>query len=87
VPGQPDQPSDPDAGAAADGGPAEATVLTADVHARIRAYGSLAAEVVDAGVPGVVAMRCNVYVITAAQYIADLYAHLLAGRSRPSPSW
>jgi tetratricopeptide (TPR) repeat protein len=52
-----------------------------DVHARIRAYGSLAAEVADAGVPGVVAMRYNVYVVTAAQFVADLYAHLLAGRS------
>ena len=52
----------------------------ADVHARIRAYGSLAAEVADAGVPGVVAMRYNVYVVTAAQYTADLYAHLLAGK-------
>jgi tetratricopeptide (TPR) repeat protein len=51
------------------------------VHARIRAYGSLAAEVADAGVPGVVAMRYNVYVVTAAQFVADLYAHLLAGRS------
>jgi hypothetical protein len=55
--------------------------LTGDVHARIRAYGSLAAEVADIGVPGVVAMRYNVYVVTAAQYMADLYAHLLAGRS------
>ena len=51
------------------------------MHARIRAYGSLAAEVADAGVPGVVAMRYNVYVVTAAQYVADLYAHLLAGKS------
>jgi tetratricopeptide (TPR) repeat protein len=55
-------------------------VLAGDVHARIRAYGSLAAEVADAGVPGVVAMRYNVYVATAAQFVADLYAHLLAGR-------
>jgi tetratricopeptide (TPR) repeat protein len=55
--------------------------LTGNVHARIRAYGSLAAEVADIGVPGVVAMRYNVYVVTAAQYMADLYAHLLAGRS------
>ncbi len=46
--------------------------LSGDVHARIRAYGSLAAEVADAGVPGVVAMRYNVYVVTAAQYMADL---------------
>jgi tetratricopeptide (TPR) repeat protein len=57
------------------------SALTGDVHARIRAYGSLAAEVADAGVPGVVAMRYNVYVITAAQFMADLYAHLLAGHS------
>ena len=56
-------------------------VLAGDVHARIRAYGSLAAEVADVGVPGVVAMRYNVYVVTAAQFMADLYAHLLAGRS------
>jgi tetratricopeptide (TPR) repeat protein len=63
-------------------GPAGAdSTLTEDVHARIRAYGSLAAEVADAGVPGVVAMRYNVYVITAAQFVADLYAHLLAGQS------
>jgi tetratricopeptide (TPR) repeat protein len=55
--------------------------LAGDVHARIRAYGSLAAEVADAGVPGIVAMRYNVYVVTAAQFVADLYAHLLAGRS------
>lgn len=55
--------------------------LTEDVHARIRAYGSLAAEVADIGVPGVVAMRYNVYVVTAAQFTADLYAHLLAGKS------
>jgi tetratricopeptide (TPR) repeat protein len=55
--------------------------LTGDVHSRIRAYGSLASEVADIGVPGVVAMRYNVYVVTAAQYMADLYAHMLAGKS------
>jgi hypothetical protein len=55
--------------------------VSGDVHARIRAYGSLAAEVADEGVAGVVAMRYNVYVVTAAQFVADLYAHLLAGRS------
>ena len=60
---------------------AEDSVLLGDVHARIRAYGSLAAEVADVGVPGVVAMRYNVYVVTAAQFAADLYAHLLSGRS------
>ncbi|HEV2253432.1 MAG TPA: tetratricopeptide repeat protein [Streptosporangiaceae bacterium] len=60
---------------------ADLTGAAADIHARIRAYGSLAAEVADAGVPGVVAMGYSVYVVTAAQYTADLYAHLLAGRS------
>jgi tetratricopeptide (TPR) repeat protein len=68
-------PHTPDETAAADGS------RLADVHARIRAYGSLAAEVADAGVPGVVAMRYNVYVVTAAQYMADLYAHLLSGNT------
>jgi tetratricopeptide (TPR) repeat protein len=83
----PSQPAEPDgqpkgtgsglAAEAAEG----STEPTDDVHARIRAYGSLAAEVADAGVPGVVAMRYNVYVVTAAQYMADLYAHLLTGKS------
>ena len=51
-------------------------------------------EVADAGVPGVVAMRYNVYVVTAAQFVADLYTALLAGqtlgrggRPRPGGSW
>jgi hypothetical protein len=70
-----DQPSDARASAPAEPGtgPAAADAeasLTGDVHARIRAYGSLAAEVADIGVPGVVAMRYNVYVVTAAQYMA-----------------
>jgi tetratricopeptide (TPR) repeat protein len=73
---------DPEPSAGAQSSPAEGEgVLTGDVHARIRAYGSLAAEIADAGVPGVVAMRYNVYVVTAAQFVADLYAHLLAGKS------
>ena len=75
-------PDHPDAGLAGEQGEAVSPAgLQADVHARIRAYGSLAAEVADAGVPGVVAMRYNVYVVTAAQFAANLYAHLLAGRS------
>jgi tetratricopeptide (TPR) repeat protein len=53
----------------------------ADVHAEVRAYGSFALEVSDAGVAGVVAMRYSVYVVTAAQFVADLYAALLAGRT------
>ena len=51
-----------------------------DAHARVRAYGSLAQEVMDAGVAGVVAMRYNVYVVTAARFIGEVYAGLLAGR-------
>jgi hypothetical protein len=52
---------------------------TGDAHARVRAYGSLAQEVIDAGVVGVVAMRYSVYVVTAAQFVGELYASLLAG--------
>ncbi len=52
---------------------------TSDTHSQVRAFGSLAQEVVDAGVPGVIAMRYNVYVVTAAQYVADLYAALARG--------
>lgn len=50
-----------------------------DVHTKVRAFGSLAQEVVDAGVAGVVAMRYNVYVVTAAQFVADLYESLAGG--------
>ena len=80
TPGQPADGEDSSAGGQVRGDVAAGTGGLADVHARIRAYGSLAAEVADAGVPGVVAMRYNVYVVTAAQYTADLYAHLLAGK-------
>jgi tetratricopeptide (TPR) repeat protein len=68
-------------GPAADADGEGGTGAADDVHARIRAYGSLAAEVADTGVPGVVAMRYNVYVVTAAQYMANLYAHLLSGKT------
>jgi len=51
-----------------------------DAHQRVRAFGSLAQEVMDAGVSGVVAMRYNVYVVTAAAFIGQVYAALLAGR-------
>jgi tetratricopeptide (TPR) repeat protein len=36
---------------------------------------------VDAGVAGVVAMRYNVYVVTAAQFVADLYESLAGGQA------
>ncbi len=51
------------------------------VHSQVRALGSLAQEVMDAGVVGVVAMRYNVYVVTAAQFVADLYAALTQGQA------
>lgn len=52
-----------------------------DPHSQVRAFGSLAQEVMDAGVAGVVAMRYNVYVMTAAQFVADLYASLVQGQT------
>ncbi|HEV7892873.1 MAG TPA: CHAT domain-containing protein [Pyrinomonadaceae bacterium] len=52
-----------------------------DVHDEVRAIGSLAQEVVDQGIPAVLGMRYSVYVVTAAQYIGQLYAALAAGRS------
>jgi CHAT domain-containing protein/AAA ATPase-like protein len=50
-------------------------------HAEVRAFGSLAQEVMDTGAAGVLAMRYNVYVATAARLVADVYAGLLGGRS------
>ena len=58
----------------------ETVTAEADAHRRVRAYGSLAQEVMDAGVAGVVAMRYNVYVVTAAKFIGEVYAGLLAGQ-------
>jgi tetratricopeptide (TPR) repeat protein len=52
-----------------------------DPHTQVRAFGSLAQEVMDAGAAGVVAMRYNVYVATAAQFVVDLYAELIMGRT------
>jgi len=52
----------------------------ATVHDEIRAIGSLAQAVVDCGIPAVLAMRYSVYVVTAAQYVGELYAGLSLGR-------
>jgi tetratricopeptide (TPR) repeat protein len=60
------------------GGPDDAG---GDGHAKVRAFGSLAQEVVDAGVAGVVAMRYNVYVVTAREFVEQLYAALINGYS------
>jgi tetratricopeptide (TPR) repeat protein len=59
----------------------QAEAPPAGAHEQVRAFGSLALEVMDAGVAGVVAMRYNVYVVTAAQFVADLYAALTQGHS------
>jgi tetratricopeptide (TPR) repeat protein len=48
-------------------------------HAEVRAFGSLAQEVMDAGAAAVVAMRYNVYVESAAQFVGELYARLVEG--------
>lgn len=56
-------------------------ILVSDYIGRpVPAYGSLALEVTNAGVAGVIAMRYSVYVVTAAQFVADLYDALLAGQ-------
>ena len=52
-----------------------------DPHAEVRAFGSLAQEVMDAGAAGVLAMRYNIYVETAARLVAGVYAGLLDGQS------
>ena len=52
-----------------------------DTHKEVRAYGSLAQEVMDAGMAGTVAMRYVVYVDTAARFVADLYSALARGQS------
>lgn len=52
-----------------------------DVHEEVRAIGSLAQAVVDQGIPAVLGMRYSVYVVTAAQYIGELYRALAKGRS------
>jgi len=46
-----------------------------------RAFGSLAEEVLAAGVSGVVAMQYNVYVVTAAGFVGGVYAGIAEGRS------
>jgi len=50
------------------------------VHDEVRAIGSLAQAVIDQGIPAVLGMRYSVYVVTAAQYIGQLYAALAKGR-------
>ena len=59
---------------------AEKPEQAATVHDEVRAIGSLAQEVIDQGIPAVLGMRYSVFVVTAAQYIGQLYASLAKGR-------
>src|SRR6185503_15045598 len=52
----------------------------ASVHDEVRAIGSLAQAVIDHGIPAVLGMRYSVFVVTAAQYIGQLYTALAQGR-------
>jgi hypothetical protein len=59
--------------------PREPVAAPSNVHEETRAFGSLAQEVMDAGAPGVVAMRYSVFVVTAAQFMANVYERLMHG--------
>lgn len=50
-----------------------------NAHDEVRAIGSLAQAVIDHGIPAVLGMRYSVFVVTAAQYIGQLYAALAKG--------
>jgi hypothetical protein len=52
-----------------------------DPHAKVRAFGSFALEAMNAGLTGVVAMRYNVYVATAGQFVATVYESLTQGHT------
>jgi tetratricopeptide (TPR) repeat protein len=60
--------------------PQPETEKPADTREEVEAYGSLAQAVMNAGAAGVVAMRYSVYVVTAAQFVAELYGALARGR-------
>jgi hypothetical protein len=60
---------------------AAADKVVPELEDQVRVYGSLAQAVVDAGVAGVVAMRYNVYVATAAQFVGELYQVMAEGYS------
>jgi tetratricopeptide (TPR) repeat protein len=57
----------------------ERPAAAADDHDAVRAIGSLAQAVIDQGIPAVLGMRYSVYVVTASQYIGQLYASLAQG--------
>jgi tetratricopeptide (TPR) repeat protein len=66
--------------AAAEARPVPQTEKPDSTREEVEAYGSLAQAVMDAGAAGVVAMRYSVYVVTAAQFVAELYGALARGR-------
>jgi tetratricopeptide (TPR) repeat protein len=59
--------------------PATEPVHAGDIHQQTRQFGSFAHGVMAHGASGVVAWRYSVFVKTAAQYMADLYASLASG--------
>lgn len=61
--------------------PAPVDATDAETSAQPNAFGSLADQVLKAGIAGVVAMRYKIYVVTAAQFVAELYAALAQGRT------
>ncbi|HEY1757480.1 MAG TPA: tetratricopeptide repeat protein [Bryobacteraceae bacterium] len=63
----------------ADSEPPAQPQAAGDMHQQIRQFGSFAHAVMDYGASGVVAWRYSVFVDTAAQYMADLYAALASG--------
>jgi tetratricopeptide (TPR) repeat protein len=65
--------------ASAEARPAPAKERPDGTREEVEAYGSLAQAVMDAGAAGVVAMRYSVYVVTAAQFVAELYGALARG--------
>jgi tetratricopeptide (TPR) repeat protein len=58
---------------------APVTAVPDNPHQEVRAFGSLAQEIMDAGAAGVVAMRYSVLVVTAAQFMAEMYRRLTQG--------
>lgn len=59
----------------------ENTDKETNFHSQVRAIGSLAQELMHGGVAGVVAMRYNVYVVTAAQLVGHIYEMLILGKT------
>src|ERR1039457_6323301 len=59
--------------------PSQPVALAPENPHQTRAFGSLAQEIMDAGAAGVVAMRYNVFVDTAAQFMGQIYDRLAQG--------